>query len=83
MSEYHESKGASLKDMRDKKRQENLHHLRVHAHPDGSPESPRWIVAHHSGENSEPSAEHEFDSGHEMLAHIANHASVPEESEEG
>lgn len=79
---YHESKGKSLKDMRDQKRKENLNHLRIYAHEEGTPESPRWLIEHHSSENdSEPSV-HEFDSGKDALAHIGQHASMSEEESE-
>ena len=82
MSEYHEAKGASLKELREKKRKENLHHLTVHAHRDATPEHPMWIVGHHTSEEDSNPTEREFSSGHEMLAHIANQASVPEEEGE-
>ena len=82
MSEYHEAKGASLKKLREKKREENLHHLSVHGHPDGTPDSPKWIVAHHLSEEDRNPVEHEFDNGTDMLRHVAEHASVPEEEGE-
>jgi hypothetical protein len=56
-------------------RKDNLHHLRIYGHSDGG-----WLVEHHSAENDAHPTEHVFENGHEMLAHVAEHAAVPEES---
>jgi hypothetical protein len=77
MAEYVEVHGASLKNSREKEREADLHHLTIHAHSDATPESPKWIVAHHHSENDDRPAEHVFDDGHSMLRHIAEHAAVP------
>ena len=78
---YSEAHGASLKKSRELERAKHLHHLRIYAHEEGSSKSPRWLVEHHSKEQDENPAQHDFSDGSEMLAHIANHASVPEEGE--
>ena len=78
---FTEAHGPSLKKTRELEREKNLHHLRIYGHADGTPESPKWIVQHHSSENDREPAQHEFDAGHEMLAHVAEHASVPSEGE--
>jgi hypothetical protein len=78
---YTESHGPSLKKSRELERQKNVHHLRVFGHADGTPESPKWVIEHHRSEDDSSPAVHEFDQGHEMLAHIAEHAGVPEEGE--
>jgi hypothetical protein len=78
---YTEARGPSLKKTREWEREKNLHHLRIYGHVDGTPDSPRWIVEHHGSENEGNPAEHEFDNGQEMLAHVAEHASVPSEAE--
>jgi hypothetical protein len=73
MTHYVEAKGKKHKPKRE------LHHLKVLAHPDGTPESPRWVIEHHAEETDSPDPEkHEFTDGHEMLAHVANCANVPE-----
>jgi hypothetical protein len=81
MSKYVQSHGPSLKHSRQLEREKNLHHLRIHGHPDGTPESPKWIVEHHSSENDSSPVEHEFDNGHDMLAHVAEHSAVSEDEE--
>src|SRR5215469_14135646 len=78
MSEYVEVHGVSLKNQREKERQADLDHIRIAGHPDGTPESPRWVVSHHASADDRKPQEFVFDDGHEMLAHIANATSVPE-----
>ena len=78
---YAESRGPSLKESRERERE--LHHLRVHGHQDATPQSPKWVVSHYAAENDRrPSAEYDFDSGIEMLRHVAEHANVPAEEGE-
>ena len=81
MHHYAEAHGASLKKTRELEREKNLHHLRIYGHADGTPDSPKWIVQHHGSENDKKPVEHEFDDGNKMLAHVAEHASVPSEGE--
>lgn len=58
--------------------QKELDHLEVHAHPDGTPDAPAWIVSHvHTGE-PEPEM-HEFHDVAGFLDHIAEHSGVPDE----
>jgi len=82
MSKYVESRGPSLKNSREMERASNLHHIRIYGHSDGTSESPRWLVEHHTSENDSRPTEHTFDNGHDMLAHVAEHAAVPEVKEE-
>ena len=79
MSKYIEGHGASLKKSRETEREKNLHHLRIYGR--GTADSPSWTVQHHSTEEDSNPAEHNFDNGHAMLAHVAEHAGVPEEGE--
>lgn len=81
MPGYVEIHGRSLKDSRQREREADLHHIRIHGHEDGTPESPRWVVSHHVSDNDPKPTEFVFEDGHEMLAHIAEHASVPEPEE--
>jgi hypothetical protein len=37
---YVEVKGSSLKNTRERERENDLHHMRIYAHSDGSPDSP-------------------------------------------
>jgi hypothetical protein len=66
---------------RKREQDKDLHHLRLLAHPDGTPDSPKWIIEHHTSENDSDPAAFEFSNGKEMLGHIAEHAGVPEEGE--
>ncbi len=60
-----------------------LHHITVVGHPDATRELPRWIVEHYdTGDTENPSAEHHFSDGVEMLTHIGRHANVPGFEEE-
>ena len=77
MSHYAEAKGASLKQLRERKQRQELDHIRVHAHEDGTPENPKWVIAHHNEPDGEPAEQFEFSDGGEMLAHVAKHAHVP------
>ena len=77
---FTEAKGPSLKHARELDR--DVHHLRIYGSADGSPESPRWIVEHHSTEHDKNPQTHYFENGNEMLAHVAQNAYVPEPSEE-
>jgi hypothetical protein len=79
---YVEARGESLKLKHLREADRELDHLRVKAHPDGTPESPRWIVEHFASEHDKNPQVYEFDDGHEMLAHVAEHACVPEPSDE-
>ncbi len=81
---YHEGHGKSLKEMRDQKKKEGLHHLRIHAHPHGTPDKPKWLVLHHASEDDANPEGYEFDSGAEMLGHVAEHSgvSMPDSGEE-
>jgi hypothetical protein len=77
MSYLAESRGPSLKESRERER--SLSHLRVHGAPNATRENPRWVVSHYAEEHSrKPSAEYDFDSGAEMLRHVAAAANVPE-----
>ena len=79
MAEYVESRGPSLKmGARERERERELHHLRIRAHSEATAESPKWVVEHHSSENDREPKEHEFEDGHAMLAHIAEHTGVSE-----
>ncbi len=60
-----------------------LHHLEIHAHPEGTPDSPRWIVLHNFGPEHEP-GQHEFNDPEEMLSHVRKHSGTDQpEAEEG
>jgi hypothetical protein len=72
---YNESHGPSLS--REAKRKPALHHLRVYAHPDGTPEKPAWIVEHHASPRDRTPEEHSFTDGSDMLVHIGNASGIP------
>jgi len=57
------------------------HPVTIYTHHDGEGQARRWTVEHHH--DGTESTEHDFQDGHEMLVHIANHAGVPEPQEEG
>jgi len=79
---FAEAHGASLKKARELEHEKNLNHLRIFAGADGTPESPTWIVEHHSSETDDRNPDqYEFSNGKQMMAHIAEHACVPNESE--
>ncbi len=60
-----------------------LHHLEIHAHPDGTPQEPRWLVVHDFGSDHEPDV-HDFTDHEEMLAHVRTHSSTePVEEDRG
>ena len=71
-----ESSGPSLRNAGELDR--DVHHLRIYAGSDGTPETPRWIVEHHRTEHDNNPQTHYFDDGHALLAHVAEHAYVPE-----
>jgi hypothetical protein len=72
---YNESSGPSLS--REAKRKPELHHLRIYGHPDSTNEKPMWLVEHHASQRDRQPEERAFSDGHAMLAHIAEHAAVP------
>jgi hypothetical protein len=82
MSETVTVRGQSLKNQREKEREADLHHLRIFAHPAGTPEEPRWVVERHGSEDDPRPTAMEFSNGHDMLAYIADHASVPKSAHE-
>ncbi len=82
MSEYVESRGPSLSREKKGEDQDGPHHLGIYAHPDATPESPRWVVCSYKTETDQTPDETEFTDGHEMLAHIAEVAAVPNDSDE-
>jgi hypothetical protein len=71
---YHESHGPSLKQARERKRGEDVHHIRIYGHPEGTPEARKWVVEHHSSENDDSPTVHEFDDGQLLLNHLGTHA---------
>ncbi len=82
MSEYAESHGPSLKKSRQLEHEKNLHHLRLYGAASSTPEEPRWLVEHHSSEHDSRPESHEFSDPHALLAHIANHSSMPEPTDD-
>jgi hypothetical protein len=75
-----EAHGPSLKEARELDKAKQLDHIRLYAAEGGTPESPRWLVQHHASANDRKPVEHVFDDGHEMLRHVAEHASVPNDN---
>jgi hypothetical protein len=74
---YYEAEGKSLNELRDQDKGSKLHHLRLYADSKGTPESPAWIVSHHTSETDENPKEYEFNDGNELMGHLMNHASIP------
>lgn len=70
-----EAHGPGLAKSRELRKE--LHHLRIHAAEDATPEKPAWIVSHHAAAHDKHPEEFHFSDGHEMLAHLANAANVP------
>jgi hypothetical protein len=64
--------------------EDELHHLRVHAHLDSTRDSPRWVVIHHYSENGKGDYKlREFVDGTKLLQHIGKYAGVPGFESEG
>ena len=74
-----ESSGPSLKESRSNSRE--LHHLRIYAGSEATPEKPSWLVEHYETEDDKHPQSHSFSDGLELLRHVAEHCAV--ESEEG
>ncbi len=55
-----------------KRHKPELDHIRIHAHPEGTPDNPAWIVVHnHDGADHE--TEYPFSDHGEMMQHIHDH----------
>ena len=76
---YEESSGPSLKETRSGSRE--LHHLRIYAGAEATPEKPTWLVEHHQSEDDKHPGAFSFDDGLDLLRHVAEHCAV--ESKEG
>ena len=69
---YIETHGASLKEDRDRAKEDQLHHLTISAGDGSSSEKPVLVVEHfHSPDDRKPST-HRFRSKFEMLIHLDN-----------
>lgn len=79
--EYIEKRGLGLEAKRNQDRKEEPpHHIRIFGHSDSTPEKPMWLLEHHLSETGDKKPQSfTFDDGHEMLAHVAQHAHVPTE----
>jgi hypothetical protein len=73
---YHEASGRSLSREKEKAQ---LHHLTIS--PSSTSEHPGWTVARFKSERGSP-VNHEFNDGHELLAHVANSLGIPEPENE-
>jgi|SRR6516225_2742765 hypothetical protein len=81
MSETVTVHGQSLRNQRATERAADLDYMSLHAHPDGKPGSPKWVVLHHGSDGTEP-REFVFENGRELLDHLREHASIPPDAHE-
>jgi hypothetical protein len=52
-----------------------LHHIEIHAHPDGTAQVPAWVVLHHFGPEHDEDL-HAFDNHEAMLDHVRMHTAA-------
>jgi hypothetical protein len=74
VSEYREVALAKSRKGKDKKPE--LHHIRIFASEDATPEKPSWLVAHHFTDRQDEPQVHKFDDHNEMLQHVAEYTST-------
>jgi hypothetical protein len=72
------------RDLGDGESENELHHLRVHLHAEGSRESPKWVVVHHYSEDGKGDYKlREFVDGTKLLQHLGKYAGLPGFESEG
>ena len=79
---HHEARGPSLAAERERKREENLHHLRIYGAENASAENRAWAIQHHAAKNDSRPDEYHADDRVAALEHIGRHGAMLDDDEE-